>query len=165
MSGTEDESENGRPLDARRFEKMKAASEKYGGEIDMSDEAQYEMWESDPKVLAETLGAKYIRMRPNPDVATVFEEFIHTAQYRTGLLAKWVDEWVDGGSGNCVDVYNGGVDVLHKVGNRVRADQSRRSHCRVPRDGHRRYPVWRIVPVVNARVAGRGFQVGRTRPQ
>jgi len=72
---------------------MKAAFEKYGGEIDMSEEALYEMWESDPTVLAETLSAKYIRMKPNPDVATVFEEFIHTAQYRTGLVAKWVNEF------------------------------------------------------------------------
>ena len=72
---------------------MKTAFEKSGGEIDMSEEALFEMWQNDPHAFAETLGPKYIRMRPHPDTTTVFEEFIHTAQFRSGELAQLIDEF------------------------------------------------------------------------
>ncbi len=72
---------------------MKAAFEKFGGEIDMSEEAVYEMWESDPNAFGETLSSKYIRMSPNPDTATVFEEFIHATQFRTGEYARLAQEF------------------------------------------------------------------------
>ena len=93
MSETADEGRTWKPLDPARFEKMKAAFEKFGGEIDTSDEALYAMWESNPDALAETLDSKYIRMRPNPDTTTVFEEFIHTAQFRTGEYGRLVEEF------------------------------------------------------------------------
>ena len=53
-----------------------------GGVIDQSDEAQRLLKYHEAE--AATLNAKTIVLKLNPTRAAIFEELIHTAQYRTG---------------------------------------------------------------------------------
>lgn len=69
-------------MDAARFARIKAAFERNGGIIDQSDEAQRLLKYHEAE--AATLNAKTIVLKPNPTRAAIFEELIHTAQYRTG---------------------------------------------------------------------------------
>jgi hypothetical protein len=62
---------------------MKAAFERQGGIIDQTAEAQRYLAARGAN--AATFNAKTIIMKPCPTATEAFEEFIHTAQYRTGL--------------------------------------------------------------------------------
>lgn len=69
-------------MDAQRFERIKAAFERNDGVTNQSDEAQRLLNYYGAK--ASALNAKTILLKPQPTNAEVFEEFIHTSQYRTG---------------------------------------------------------------------------------
>lgn len=69
-------------MNAERFARIKKAFERNGGIIDQSEEAQRLLKYHGAE--AATFNAKTIVLKPNPSNAEVFEEFIHTAQYRTG---------------------------------------------------------------------------------
>jgi hypothetical protein len=63
---------------------MKKAFEKQGGVIDQSEEAiKYLDYR---RAEAVTWDEKTIQLRQNPSTSAVFEEFIHTAQYRAGKI-------------------------------------------------------------------------------
>lgn len=65
-----------------KFNRIKKAFERNDGLIDQSEEAQRLLKYHNAE--AATLNAKTIILKPNPTNAEVFEELIHTAQYRTG---------------------------------------------------------------------------------
>ena len=69
-------------MNAERFARIKTAFERNGDIIDQSREAQRLLRYH--KAEAATLNAKTIIPQPNPMNAAIFEELIHTAQYRTG---------------------------------------------------------------------------------
>ncbi len=69
-------------MDAERFERIKSAFERNGGIIDQSEEAQKLLKYHNAE--AATLNDKTILLKPQPTKAAIFEELIHTAQYRTG---------------------------------------------------------------------------------
>ena len=74
------------PVDAKKFARMKAAFEKQGGAIHRSSENdKYLDWQG---AGASTNNAKEISFRSDrePTATEVFEEFIHTAQFRQGRL-------------------------------------------------------------------------------
>lgn len=68
-------------MEAERFARIKAAFERNGGVIDQSEEAQRLLKYHEAE--AATLNATTIVLKPNPTNAAIFEELIHTAQYRT----------------------------------------------------------------------------------
>ncbi|MDA7028116.1 hypothetical protein PJ311_16195 [Bacillus sp. CLL-7-23] len=71
-------------IDPVKFDRMKRAFEKQGGVIDQSDEAiRYLDYRGAEAV---TWNEKTIQLRQNPTTSAVFEEFIHTAQYRAGKI-------------------------------------------------------------------------------
>ncbi|WP_412847874.1 hypothetical protein [Brevibacillus sp. 179-C9.3 HS] len=71
-------------MDPAKFDRMKKAFEKQGGIIDQSEEAiRYLNYRGAEAV---TWNEKTIQLRQNPTTSAVFEEFIHTAQYRTGKI-------------------------------------------------------------------------------
>ncbi|KHL91221.1 hypothetical protein QW71_35950 [Paenibacillus sp. IHB B 3415] len=71
-------------IDPAKFAKMKRAFEKQGGIIDQSEEAiRYLDYRGAEAV---TWNEKTIQLRRNPTTSAVFEEFIHTAQYRAGKI-------------------------------------------------------------------------------
>ncbi|RJX39123.1 hypothetical protein D3P09_16660 [Paenibacillus pinisoli] len=71
-------------IDPVKFDRMKKAFEKQGGVIDQSDEAiRYLDYRGAEAV---TWNEKTIQLRQNPTTSAVFEEFIHTAQYRAGKI-------------------------------------------------------------------------------
>ncbi|WP_027084711.1 hypothetical protein [Cohnella panacarvi] len=71
-------------IDPVKFDRMKTAFEKQGGVIDQSDEAiRYLDYRGAEAV---TWNEKTIQLRQNPTTSAVFEEFIHTAQYRAGKI-------------------------------------------------------------------------------
>ncbi|GAB1529580.1 hypothetical protein YSY22_10020 [Brevibacillus formosus] len=72
------------PMDPVKFDRMKKAFEKQGGIIDQSEEAiRYLDYRGAEAV---TWNEKTIQLRQNPTTSAVFEEFIHTAQYRAGKI-------------------------------------------------------------------------------
>nr|WP_274529245.1 RHS repeat domain-containing protein [Paenibacillus piscarius] len=71
-------------IDPVKFDRMKKAFEKQGGVIDQSEEAiRYLDYRGAEAV---TWNEKTIQLRQNPTTSAVFEEFIHTAQYRAGKI-------------------------------------------------------------------------------
>ncbi|NDI35095.1 hypothetical protein [Chengkuizengella sediminis] len=74
-------SNSGTPMDSVKFNRMKSAFEKQGGLIVKEDEALPLL--NYHGVEASTLDSNTIAFRPNPSTSAVFEEFIHTTQYRT----------------------------------------------------------------------------------
>ncbi|MCE9606053.1 MAG: RHS repeat-associated core domain-containing protein [Planctomycetia bacterium] len=92
----------GAPMDSVRFQKIKAAFDRNGGIIDQSDFAQMQLLEAGgPGQTGLTLSAKDILMRPNPTASTVFDEMIHTTQFRTGR-AQAIYDWVGQDLGDIV---------------------------------------------------------------
>ena len=69
-------------MDAECFARIKTAFERNGGIIDQSEEAQRLLNYHNAE--AATLNAVTILLKPHPTSAAIFEELIHTAQYRTG---------------------------------------------------------------------------------
>ena len=80
-------------MDKTKFEKMKKSFENCGGAIDSSLEIDRHLNFLDAD--AATLNATTIIIRHNiiPSASAIFEELIHTAQYRTGRATG--DNWVD----------------------------------------------------------------------
>jgi hypothetical protein len=85
----------GKPMDPARFLRIKNAFERQraadGGfkVINQSAQAQYELFEAG--VVGQTgltISADEVLMVPNPTSATVFDEMIHTAQFRRGLVQQ-----------------------------------------------------------------------------
>ncbi|WP_218080314.1 IPT/TIG domain-containing protein [Anthocerotibacter panamensis] len=74
----------GRPMDSLKFKKLKAAFERTGGVIDQSADAVAYLDFRNGNAL--TLNSKTILLRPDPSASEVFEEFIHTAQFRKGTI-------------------------------------------------------------------------------
>lgn len=74
----------GEPMDPVRFLKMKQAFDRSGGLIEQSEDIVRFLDYRDAEAV--TWNAKEIWLRTNPTASQVFEEFIHTAQYRTGKL-------------------------------------------------------------------------------
>ncbi|GED59073.1 hypothetical protein BFO01nite_32050 [Brevibacillus formosus] len=71
-------------MNPAKFDRMKKAFEKQGGIIDQSEEAiRYLDYRGAEAV---TWNEKTIQLRQNPTTSAVFEEFIHTAQYRAGKI-------------------------------------------------------------------------------
>jgi uncharacterized protein (DUF1778 family) len=64
------------------FNKIKRAFERRGGVIDQSLEAQRYLQSRNAE--AATFNSKTIVLKAQPSSAEVFEELIHTAQYRSG---------------------------------------------------------------------------------
>lgn len=69
-------------MDAELFSRIKQAFERQGGVIDQSLEAQRYLQSRNAE--AATFNAKTIVLKVQPSGAEVFEELIHTAQYRSG---------------------------------------------------------------------------------
>jgi hypothetical protein len=76
----------GRPIDPERFARMKAAFERQGGTIWQDAEAQRYLAQRGAEAV--TLDEKFIAHRLQPTASAVFEEFIHTAQFRSGRFNK-----------------------------------------------------------------------------
>jgi hypothetical protein len=64
------------------FNRIKTSFERRGGVIDQTAEAQLELQREEAEAL--TKSANKILLPPNPTKAQVYEELIHTAQFRTG---------------------------------------------------------------------------------
>ena len=86
----------GDEMDLRLFQRIKEAFEKNGGDIDQSELAQYQLWELHLQGLC--VNEKHILLLPNPSTATVFEEFIHATQFRTGRIEKWKKAFGEAGA-------------------------------------------------------------------
>lgn len=71
-------------IDPVKFDRMKTAFEKQGGVIDQSDEAMRYLDYRGAEAV--TWNEKTIQLRQSPTTSAVFEEFIHTAQYRAGKI-------------------------------------------------------------------------------
>lgn len=76
---------------------MKAAFEKNEGSIlQNADVDAYLLWRAksmgEPNIGGLTRNAKQIDLPTNATRPAVFEEFIHTAQFRTGRFGKAIDE-------------------------------------------------------------------------
>lgn len=81
---TRNTSQSSDSIDPVKFDRMKKAFEKQGGVIDQSEEAiRYLDYRGAEAV---TWNEKTIQLRQNPTTSAVFEEFIHTAQYRAGKI-------------------------------------------------------------------------------
>lgn len=72
------------PMPTEQFNKIRAAFERQGGVIQMDAQAIAYLDFRNADGL--TLSSKVVLMRPNPSRATVFEEMIHTAQFRRGEI-------------------------------------------------------------------------------
>ncbi len=81
-AGMTSEPIDGPAMDAERFGKMKRAFERQGGVLAQDAEAQAYLEAREASAV--TLNAKTMVLRPQPTASETFEEFIHTAQYRTG---------------------------------------------------------------------------------
>jgi len=81
------------PMDEAKYKLIKAAFEKRGGAIISSSEIDEHLNKMGAE--ASTLNATTILMRQNliPSASTMFEELIHTSQYRTGRVAS--SNWID----------------------------------------------------------------------
>ncbi len=75
---------NKTPMDKIKFQRIKSIFEKNGGVIDQSEEAQRFLEYRGAE--AATFNEKVILMKLNPSASDVFEELIHTAQYRAGKI-------------------------------------------------------------------------------
>jgi hypothetical protein len=71
-------------MDTAQFARMKRAFERRGGVIDQSAEVQRYL--EARGATAATLNESTIILRSKPTVTEVFEEFIHTAQFRQGRM-------------------------------------------------------------------------------
>lgn len=80
----------GTPIDPKRLERMKRAFERSGGVIDQSESAQAYLRAREAEAV--TFDAKTMVLPEQPSTSAVFEEFIHTAQHRTGRYAAAVAE-------------------------------------------------------------------------
>lgn len=69
-------------MNSRLFQRIKTRFESLGGIIDQSDEAQRYLRSRQAE--AATFNHTTIILKPHPTNAEVFEELIHTAQYRSG---------------------------------------------------------------------------------
>ncbi len=84
-------------MDPARFQKIKKAFERQNGGtklIDQSPEAQFQLFEaggSGQKGM--TISADEVLMVPNPTASTVFDEMIHTSQFRRGLVQQAFDTY------------------------------------------------------------------------
>ncbi len=72
----------GPPMDPERFGKMKSAFERQGGIVAQDAEAQAYLKAREASAV--TLNESTMVLGEAPTASEVFEEFIHTAQYRTG---------------------------------------------------------------------------------
>lgn len=77
----------GKPMDPERFARMKAAFERQGGTIWQDAEAQRYLGHRGAEAIM--LNEKFIVHKPEPSASAVFEEFIHTAQFRSGKFNKY----------------------------------------------------------------------------
>jgi hypothetical protein len=72
------------PIDPVQFARMKAAFERGGGKVLQGEEVDtYLRWR---QVEGLTDNAKQILLPSAPSRSAVFEEFLHTAQHRTGMV-------------------------------------------------------------------------------
>lgn len=78
-------------MDAARFNQMKQAFIRNGGVVDQSADAQAYLRMRQAEGV--TFDAKTILLPENPTMTAVFEEFIHTAQHRTGRFAATIDQF------------------------------------------------------------------------
>ena len=85
----------GTPRDPARFQRIKNAFERQRATdsgfktIDQSAQAQYELFEAGGLgQTGLTVSADEVLMVPNPTASTVFDEMIHTAQFRRGLVQQ-----------------------------------------------------------------------------
>jgi hypothetical protein len=88
----------GEPIDAAEFARMKAAFEKNGGSIlQNADIDAYLAWRAKQRgasnVGGVTHNAKEILLPTNVTRTAVFEEFIYTAQFRTGRVNKLIEQF------------------------------------------------------------------------
>ena len=74
------------PMDARQFQRIKAAFERHGGAV-IQDESAQEYLDF-VGAEAVTLDPQTILFRPNPTASQVFEELIHTAQLKRGKITS-----------------------------------------------------------------------------
>ena len=79
----------GEAIDPARFARMKQAFERSGGVIDQSADAQAYLRLRQAEGL--TFDAKTGLLPERPTTTAVFDEFIHTAQHRTGRFSQAVD--------------------------------------------------------------------------
>ncbi|GIW86679.1 MAG: hypothetical protein KatS3mg108_1003 [Isosphaeraceae bacterium] len=88
----------GQPIDAAALARMRAAFERSGGTIlQGADIDEYLLWRARQMGASNVGGltdnAKQILLPTNPLRSAVFEEFIHTAQYRTGKVSRLIDQF------------------------------------------------------------------------
>jgi len=69
---------------------MKEAFSRHGGIVDQSVEAQAYLKLRGAEGI--TFDAKTILLPEHPTTSAVFEEFIHSAQHRTGLVNTWIEQ-------------------------------------------------------------------------
>ncbi len=83
--------DKGISIEPVRFQKMKEAFVRHGGIVDQSAEAQAFLKLRGAEGV--TFDAKTILLPENPTTSAVFEEFIHSAQHRTGLVNTWIEQF------------------------------------------------------------------------
>jgi hypothetical protein len=78
------------PIEPALFMRMKAAFERHGGRILQSAEIDRYLQSRGAEGITDN--AKQILLPTRPSCAAVFEEFIHTAQHRTGRFNRLVEQ-------------------------------------------------------------------------
>ncbi|MDH3598499.1 MAG: hypothetical protein OEU26_02535 [Candidatus Tectomicrobia bacterium] len=78
------------PIEPVLFARMKAAFERHGGRIIQSAEIDRYLQVRGAEGITDN--AKQILLPTRPSGAAVFEEFIHTAQHRTGRFTRLVEQ-------------------------------------------------------------------------
>jgi len=88
----------GTPIDPEDLARMKTAFERNGGSVLQGEDSDdYLLWRAkqmgSKNVGGLTHNAKEIMLPSNASRSAVFEEFIHTTQYRTGKVKEYVDKY------------------------------------------------------------------------
>lgn len=86
----------GAPIDPARLERMVGAFQRNGDVVDQGAGAQAYLQMRGAEGL--TLNADTILLPPNPNTSSVFEEFIHSAQFRTGRVDAYTDLYGNAGA-------------------------------------------------------------------
>lgn len=82
---------SGQPINPERLGRMKSAFERQGGVIDQGQDATGYLRVRGAEGL--TFDAKTILLPEQPTTSAVFEEFIHTAQHRTGRFGEAIEQF------------------------------------------------------------------------
>jgi Pre-toxin TG len=86
----------GKAMNPEKFARIKNAFERAGGLVNQGAETDaFLKWRG---AQAAALGSDTVLFGANPTVSQVFEEFMHTAQFRTGRYNQWVEKFGQSGA-------------------------------------------------------------------